>query len=285
MPKISGVDTSVITKVNGITVGNISKINGISGLFGASPTPTPTNTPTPSITPTRTVTPTVTPSITPTRTVTPTVTPSVTPSITPTRTVTPTVTPSITPSITPTRTVTPTVTPSITPTETPTPTPTPSSAAACNYVLLQFGNTIWELCNQSNIQYFYINGTDLSNTTSVYSDNNCTNPQNPVYLRDGTGYYYWNGSSLSSTSCPPCYGPFSYYAAAMANDICNSFGGTNFYYVDDSGGDLSISTVIYMDCGNGQKAPAGYYSVTQGSGADVYYWDGNTTLSYNIQCP
>ena len=80
MPKISGVDTSVITKVNGITVGNISKVNGISGLFGASPTPTPTNTPTLSITPTRTVTPT----ITPTRTVTPTITPTRTATPTPT---------------------------------------------------------------------------------------------------------------------------------------------------------------------------------------------------------
>ena len=250
MPKINGVNTSSIAKLNGITVGNISKVNGISGLFGGSPTPTPTNTPTPSITPTRTVTPTVTPTITPTRTVTPTRTPTLTP--------------------------TPTVTPS-------------TSPQPCNQVYLTVGATIFDLCyGAPSLNQVSIDGTDLSNSTRIFADLVC-DPNKlapPGYYLDNTGYYYWDGITLAMTSCPPCYGPFTYYFAPSANMICNNMGvGTNNYYVDDANGDLGNSTVIYTDCGTGNKANAFYYSVTTGTNSLVYYWDGNNSLTFDSICP
>jgi len=48
---------------------------------------------------------------------------------------------------------------------------------------------------------------------------------------------------------------------------------------------LAGSTEIYTDCQTGNYANAGYYAETCGSGAQVYYWDGNGSLSFSFTCP
>jgi len=317
MPKVNGVDTSSISKVNGILKANISKLNGVSGLFAASPTPTPTNTPTPSITPTRTVTPTVTPSITPsitpTRTVTPTVTPSITPSITPTRTVTPSVTPSITPSVTPSISVsptrTPTVTPSITPSVTPsisvsptrtptvtptrtptvTPTVTPSpSAAACNDVNATYGSTGQEFTYCPQNVTVSLNGTNLSNATTVFAfgyscDPNFLAPDG--YYGDGSGNYEWSGGVLSPALAIP-YLPcntVNLYTAPMANDICNCIAPNIPFGLDTT--PLTSASAIYTDCCTASLAAPGWYSDTCGSGSIAREWDGTAFIGAPFMCP
>jgi hypothetical protein len=313
MPKVNGVDTSSISKVNGILKANISKLNGISGLFDASPTPTPTNTPTPSITPTRTVTPTVTPSITPsitpTRTVTPTVTPSITPSITPTRTVTPSVTPSITPSVTPsisvsptrTPTVTPSVTPSIsvsptrtptvTPTRTPTVTPTvtPSpSAAACNDVNATYGSTGQEFTYCPQNVTVSLNGTNLSNATTVFAfgygcDPNFLAPDG--YYGDGSGNYEWSGGVLTPnpTIVFVTCNTVNLYTAPMANDICNCIAPNIPFGLDST--PLTSASAIYTDCCTANLAGPGWYSENCGTGSIAREWDGTAFIGAPYTCP
>lgn len=305
MPKISGVNTDNFSKINGISKANISKVNGISGLFGASPTPTPTNTVTPTNTPTKTVTPTITPTNTPTRTVTPTVTPtftptnsptntptpSVTPTYTPTNsptnTVTPTRTPTVTPTYTPTSTVTPTVTPTYTPTSTATPTPTETPAAACNYYPMDFGNTNFEACYNGQLTNAYINGADLANSTAIYSDNVCTTPAQTGYWKDGGTLAFWNGTTLSFVACPSC-NTVNLYFEGMSPftpppDICSCNAQLNSYGID--GADLASSSTIYQTCANGNAAPNGYYSETCGNGpaTDIYELN-NGTLTYWGTC-
>jgi len=297
MPKISGVDTGNFSKINGISKTNISKVNGISGLFAASPTPTPTNTPTRTVTPTRTPTPSVTPTITPSISVSPTRTPTVTPSVTPSITVSPTRTPTVTPSVTPsisvsptrTPTVTPTVTPSITasPTRTPTVTPTPSSSpAACNNINVSSGPTKDVACYPNVVSFVDINGTDLSNSTIIYDSGfscNVAKKAGAGYYKDSTGLYYWNGTNtLSPDTCPPCDFVSVNYNATSDRMAC--YAGNNIVnvYIDSATPTLNDPiTHLWNSCVWNDLAPNGYY-YSQGDNVLVY-WDGSTVTKPS--CP
>jgi len=273
---------------------------------------------------------------------------------------TPTATP--TPTNTPTKTVTPTNTATNTPTKTVTPTPTPTVPTACNTVTLYYGNTLDEACFPSGGGSSYdINGTDLSDSSIIYdtgfscqagkeaasgyykdtngntkywngtslSGQTCppcnlinvaydntsdrlacygTNYVN-VYI-DGNdfsdpitrlwnscvwndvapnGYYYdgtsstlvyWNGSTVTKPSCPPCYLLMLY--AGPVNDICNCFVFNTGYYTDAA--TLASSSGIWTDCTFQTTANTNYYSENCGTGSDVYDWTPNI-LSYFYTCP
>jgi hypothetical protein len=276
---------------------------------------------------------------------------------------TPTSTP--TPTNTPTKTVTPTNTATNTPTKTVTPTPTPTVPTACNTVTLYYGNTLDEACFPSGGGSSYdINGTDLSDSSIIYdtgfscqagkeaasgyykdtngntkywngtslSGQTCppcnlinvaydntsdrlacygTNFVN-VYI-DGNdfsdpitrlwnscvwndiapnGYYYdsgsmtlvyWDGTTVTKPSCPPCYLHMLHYDPTTPPNYCSfCFGGGNPYYTDNA--TFASSTAIYDDCTFQTTSANGYYSDACLTGANVYNWNG-TTLSYDMTCP
>ena len=277
MPKISGVNTNNFSKINGILKSNISKVNGISGLFGASPTPTPTISLTPSITPTKTVTPTRTPTITPTRTVTPTVTPTITP------TVTPTVTPTSSPAAA-----------SVTPTPTVTPTPSPCNSYSLGNI--SSGTTEAQACynfpNPGVALPANFGGSEASLSVSsiIYTDRTtCSGVPSTGYYYDQIQgkLYYWDGSAITDGyNCPTCVSTNYnlYFDPTNGAMICNNMTGTNPYDLD--GMNLASSNYIFAggQCYT-QLAQAGYYSEISGQGAPVYYWDGVNSLTFSFTCP
>jgi hypothetical protein len=126
-----------------------------------------------------------------------------------------------------------------------------------------------------------LNGSDLANSTVVYDENppceNIYGKSFPLWLRDASGTFYWDGTVLSAETCPTCYQVNLY-----DSNICFCFGGGNPYVLDNTS--LTNSTTIYTDCCSGTKASAGYYSENCGTGADVYYFDGNNTITYDSTC-
>lgn len=85
---LTGIPDNVVSlfvKVDGGDCSGTSQCISITGIPGATPTPTTTSTTVnPTITPTTTTTPTINPTITPTTTTTPTINPTITPTVTPT---------------------------------------------------------------------------------------------------------------------------------------------------------------------------------------------------------
>jgi hypothetical protein len=113
----------------------------------------------------------------------------------------------------PTPTPTPTQTPggaSPTPTPTITPTITPSSVPCdpfcCEAELCYFNDCQGACdCNRSGLFYLSIcagQNCYLENATGIYTESRCGDPAPENYYADGTGCYYWDGSTTLTYNGP-----------------------------------------------------------------------------------
>ena len=60
-------------------------------------------------------------------------------------------------------------------------------------------------CNTQRVRTVYINSSQLSSATALYTDSTCTQVLATNFVtEDGSTYYYWDGSTLISASCPAC---------------------------------------------------------------------------------
>ena len=310
MAKLNGIDTGSITKVNGIVAANIVRINGIN-LFGVTPTNTPTKTVTPTVTPTKTITPTVTPTNTPTPTQTPATQCNYTYFVYYNDTIpnaacyglntydVDTDGANLSTSTVLYQAYTSPACTFYAPSgyyseqdgnyyywDNVGLTLTQYTCSPCNSYGAEYSTTsIWELCYTTTpvTDNFRINGTDFSNTTEIYSDSTCSSLLNtPYYLKDGTGTYYWNGSTLSVSGCPTCNGVNLYYANTAADICCNNANSGTFY--TDGAGNWYDSTYLYADCATQTFFSNTYYSSTVGSGSDVYFLDNSNVITFDSNC-
>jgi hypothetical protein len=95
-----------------------------------------------------------------------------------------------------------------TPTPTPTPTATPPCIPDCCQVELCYGGDCTESCSCAVTRLVYLSicrdqRCELSGATGIYDDPSCSGPAQDGYYSDGTGCYYWDGSS-SLTYQGPC---------------------------------------------------------------------------------
>jgi hypothetical protein len=103
--------------------------------------------------------------------------------------------------------VTPTPTPTPTTTITPTPTPTPVCDPFCCETELCYFNDCQGACDCNRSALFYLSicagqNCYLENATGIYTEERCGDPAPENYYADGTGCYYWDGTTLTYNG--PC---------------------------------------------------------------------------------
>lgn len=89
---------------------------------------------------------------------------------------------------------------STTTTQTPTTTQAPCIAIQANVT-----TSALNACCGGKAVTIYINSTSLSTTTVVYTNSNCTTILGAGnFIKHSEGLFYWNGNTLSSSTCPGC---------------------------------------------------------------------------------
>ncbi len=156
---------------------------------------------------------------------------------------------------------------------------------SCNSIILGFGSTAEEACINQFLDTLYINtfwidGTDLSDSTVIYSESGCTIPASLGYYSDGTNVAQWTEPSdfvFVLTGLTTCN-----YSSTIQN--CCDPGGETLDFVNITtfytGGTLPVGLTIRM---TGEENSSGYvndqcYTVVSGTSASTF--SGVSFVSY-----